>query len=103
MIDVCGAKRSGRIAEWCPSRIENVDRTTELLLGDKPEPLGFTERFFTRVQAYTAGYDRELGNLMHLSTALGGQMTWYAVPDSLKPLYSAHPVGALVFLRLRAH
>ena len=34
-----------------------------LLLGDHPEPPGFKERYFARVQAYTAGYDREIGNL----------------------------------------
>jgi hypothetical protein len=82
-------------------RIENVDRTTELLLGNNPEPPGFEERYFKRVQAYTAGYDREIGNLRHLSTALGGQMTWYGVPDVLKPFYGDHPVGVTLFLRVR--
>jgi hypothetical protein len=41
------------------TRIESVDRTNELLLGEVPVPAGFTERYFTRVQAYTAGSDRE--------------------------------------------
>src|SRR5882724_7066920 len=45
-----------RNAVW--SRIENVDRTDELLLGGNPLPPGFMEKYFTRVQAYTAGYDR---------------------------------------------
>ncbi len=39
--------------------------------------------YFTRVQAYTAGYEREVGHIPHLSTALGGQLTWYGVPDVL--------------------
>lgn len=84
------------------TRIENIDRTNELLLGDNPEPPGFTERYFTRVQAYTAGYDREIGHIPHLSTAIGGQLTWYGVPQSLQAIYGAHPVGAVLFLRLRA-
>jgi len=84
-------------------RLENVDRTNELLLGETPEPAGFNERYFTRVQAYTAGYEREVGHIPHLSTALGAQFTWYGVPDALKPTYGEHPVGGIVFLRIRPH
>ncbi|PYY20255.1 MAG: hypothetical protein DMG60_01145 [Acidobacteria bacterium] len=84
------------------TRIENVDRTNELLLGENPFPTGFQERFFTRVQAYTVGYDREIGNIPHLSTALGGQFTWYGVPDVLKTTYGSHPAGVTLFLRVRA-
>jgi len=85
------------------TRIENVDRTNELLIGENPLPPGFTERYFTRVQACTAGYDREIGHAPHLSTAVGGQVTLYGVPDMLKPTYGSNPVGVLVFVRLRAH
>ncbi len=88
-----------RNAVW--GRIENVDRTNELLLGENPEPSGFVERYFTRVQAYTAGYDRDLGHIPHLATAIGGQFEWYGVPAVLKPIYGAHPVGGVVFLRVR--
>jgi hypothetical protein len=83
------------------TRIENVDRSNALLLGEAPEPANFKERYFTRVQAYTAGYDRELGNFPHLSTAVGGQITWYSVPDTVKAIYGSHPVGGVLFLRLR--
>ncbi|HUO16093.1 MAG TPA: hypothetical protein VMX38_14005, partial [Verrucomicrobiae bacterium] len=84
------------------TRIENVDRTNELLAGEHPLPLGFVERYFARVQAYTAGYDRDLGRIPHLSTAIGGQITLYGVPEVLSPLYGAHPVSVTVSLRLRA-
>jgi len=90
-----------RNSAW--TRIENVDRTNELLLGENPFPPGFHERFFTRVQAYTVGYDREFGNIPHLSTAIGGQFTWYGVPNVLKTTYGSDPVGVTVFLRVRAH
>ena len=83
------------------TRIENVDRTNELLVGEHPLPPGFIERYFTRVQSYTAGYDRDLGHIPHLSTALGGQVTFYGVPDVLRPLYGAHPVSVTLSLRLR--
>jgi hypothetical protein len=85
------------------TRIENVDRTNELLLGENPEPVGFNERYFTRVQAYTVGYEREVGRIPHLATGLGAQFTWHGVPDVLRPTYGEHPVGGIVFLRLRPH
>jgi hypothetical protein len=52
-------------------------------------------RYFTRVRAYTAGYDREVGHIPHLSTAIGGQAMWYGVPDVLKPIYDSHPLGGV--------
>jgi hypothetical protein len=83
------------------TRIENVDRTNELLSQTGTLPAGFVERYFTRVQAYTFGYDRELGHTSHISTALGGQLTAYGVPAALSASYESHPFGAVVFLRLR--
>jgi len=82
-------------------KIENADRTNELLLGENPLPPGFTERYFARVQAYSAGYDREIGHIPHVSTALGAQVSWYGVPDVLKPTYGSHPLGVAAFLRVR--
>ncbi len=85
------------------TRLENVDRTNELLLGGNLLPPTFVERYFARVQAYTAGYDREIGHVPHVSMAIGGQFMWYGVPESLKPAYGAHPVTGIVFLRVRIH
>lgn len=84
------------------TRIENVDRTNELLTGENLLPSGFVERYFTRVQAYTFGYDRELAHLPHLSTALGGQFTSYGVPQNLTAIYGSHPFGVVAFMRIRA-
>jgi hypothetical protein len=92
--------RFGKNYSW--TRIENADRTNELLLGENSFPTNFQERYFARVQAYTLGYDRDIGNLPHLATALGVQFTWYGVPDVLTSAYGSHPVGANVFLRVRA-
>lgn len=92
-------KFAGRNSLW--TRIENADRTNELLLGENPLPPAFSERYFARVAAYTAGYDREIGNIPHLSSALGAQLTLYGVPAPLTPLYGSHPVGVVAFLRLR--
>ena len=84
------------------TRMENVDRTTELLLGENPEPPGFEEEPAGRVQAYTFGYDRDIDVLPHLRTALGAQVTAYTVGSRLRPVYGSDPAGVVVFLRLRA-
>ena len=84
------------------TRIENVDRTNLLLLGENPLPPGFAEHFLARIQAYTFGYDREFDFIPRISTAFGGQLTLYSAPASLGAIYGAHPAGALLFLRFRA-
>ena len=81
-------------------RIENVDRTNELLLRDIPEPPNFQESIIGRVQAYTVGYDRDF-MLPHLAIAPGAQLTVYSTPNFLKAQYGNHPVSAVVFLRFR--
>lgn len=83
------------------TRIENVDRTNELLLGENPLPPGFEEHFLARVQAYTLGYDREFDFIQRLSSAIGGQITLYGKPAFLDATYGAHPMGFLLFVRLR--
>jgi hypothetical protein len=83
-------------------RIENVDRTSELLFGKSPAPAGLEEEApLARVQAYTAGYDRDFHWIPGIATALGGQMTFYGAPESLRAIYGAHPLGAILFVRLR--
>jgi len=82
-------------------RIENVDRTNELLFRNIPESPNFSESIIGRVQAYTAGYDRDVDLIPHLATAIGAQLTAYSTPGSLKSQYGSHPVGAVVFMRFR--
>jgi len=82
-------------------RIENVDRTSELLLGKNPEPPGFEEKLLARIQAYTAGYDHDFPLIPGISSALGAQITVYGKPDSLTPIYGDHPAGFIVFVRFR--
>jgi hypothetical protein len=83
------------------SRVENVDRTNELLLGKQSEPAEFEEEFLARIQAYTIGYDRDFSLIPGLSTALGGQVTFYGKPDFLTPIYGQHPLGAILFIRVQ--
>jgi hypothetical protein len=83
------------------TRIENADRSNELILGGQPLPPGFREEPIGRVQAYTIGYSHDIDVVPHLASALGVQLTAYGVPDSLQPIYGAHPFGVVMFLRLR--
>jgi len=82
-------------------RIENAERTNELLLRNQFEPVDFGESTVGRVQAYTAGYDHDFGLIPHLATAIGGQFTLYSTPATLKAQYGSHPVGGVLFLRVR--
>ena len=83
------------------TRMENVDRTTELLLDERPVPRGFAEEPAGRVQAYTFGYDRDIDLVPHLASALGAQVTAYTVGSRLEPVYGSDPVGVSIFVRLR--
>jgi hypothetical protein len=83
------------------TRIENADRTSELLLGKQAEPPGFNEQFLARIQAYTVGYDHDFPFIRALSTALGAQVTFYGKPDFLTPIYGHHPAGVILFMRVR--
>jgi hypothetical protein len=83
------------------TRMEDVDRTTELLLGENTPPPGFEEEPAGRVQAYTFGYDRDIDLVPHLATALGAQVTAYTVGSRLEPVYGSDPMGVVVFLRIR--
>lgn len=83
------------------TRIEDAERSNELLLGENPVPPGFMEQPIGRVQGYTLGYDRDFAVVPHLSSALGAQVTVYGVPPVLQSAYGAHPAGVAVFLRIR--
>jgi hypothetical protein len=84
------------------TRIEDVDRTSELLLGEKPLPPGFTEKSAGRVQAYTFGYDRDVSaHLPHILAALGAQVTAYTPGAKLQPVYGTNPIGVVIYLRFR--
>jgi hypothetical protein len=90
---------SARNTIW--TRIENAQRSNELVLGESPLPSNFRERPIGAVQAYTFGYGRDFAIVPHLASA--AQFTTYGVPDRLAPIYGSHPLGVAVFLRLRPY
>lgn len=90
-----------RTRNYAWTRIENAERSNELIVGENPLPPGFEEKPIGHVQAYTFGYDRDFDFIPDLASAVGAQVTTYEVPVILRPIYGSHPVGVVVFLRLR--
>jgi hypothetical protein len=82
-------------AMW--TRIENVDRTTDLLGSATPPE----ESVIGRVQAYTVGYAHQLRRWANGSTELGAQFTGYSTPSTLVPLYGAHPFGVAAIFKVQ--
>lgn len=78
------------------TRIENVDRTTDLLGAAAPAE----ETVVGRVQAYTGGYAHHLYANRYGVAELGAQATFYDTPWPLRGLYGDHPVGVAAVLNL---
>jgi hypothetical protein len=79
------------------TRIENDDRTTDLLGAQAPPQ----ESVVGRVQAYTGGYARRIVSTGWSALELGAQGMLYTTPTKLLPLYGAHPVGVAAVLHWR--
>ncbi len=91
-----------RNRNWIWGRAESVDKDSSLLYEETPLVLLIDERRFARVQAYTAGYERELPAWGRwVSPALGAQLTVFHAPASLEPVYGSSPVGVQLFMRFR--
>lgn len=87
---------------WIWARIENVDRDRTLLVGERPEILEVEEDPVGRVQAYTAGYERDLPiGPSFLNIGLGVQATVYGLTPQMKAVYGDRPAGVTFFLHLR--
>jgi hypothetical protein len=78
-------------------RLENVDRTSDLLGSAAP----IDEAVIGRVQAYTAGYAHSVVSGNAGAAEIGAQWTGYTTPDRLIPEYDAHPWGVAAFVKFR--
>ena len=78
------------------TRIENVDRTTDLLGADAPAE----ETVIGRVQAYTGGYAYRFYRNRWSNYSIGAQSTLYTTPTPLQTLYGDHPVGVAAVLNI---
>lgn len=84
------------------ARAELVDKD-ELFAGEHEieEELARTAGSTFRIQAYTAGYTRDLGTFNHVETGIGANVSLYAIPDAIKPYYGDRPFGVNMYLRFR--
>ncbi len=87
-----GALRLRAQTVW--TRIENADRTTDLLGAAAPA----VESVVGRVQAYTGGYAHRIWSNRWSAAEIGAQATTYGVPASLTLIYGQHPVGVAAVL-----
>jgi hypothetical protein len=90
-----------RTRNYAWTRIENADRSNELILGEDLLPPNFHEQPIGRVQSYTFGYDRDIDLIPHVASAMGVQVTAYGVGNGLQPVYGSRPAGVAIFVRLR--
>jgi hypothetical protein len=87
---------------WIWGRAELADKDSTLLYEEAPFVLLVDERRYARVQAYTAGYERELPRATNwLKQGIGGQFTGFVAPRNLEPVYGSHPWGVQLFVRMR--
>jgi len=78
------------------TRLENVDRTTDLLGAAAP----IEETVIGRVLAYTGGYAHHLYSNHWSVYELGAQATRYTTPTPLVSTYGNHPVGFAAVLNV---
>ncbi|MBZ5724444.1 MAG: hypothetical protein LAP87_05555 [Acidobacteriia bacterium] len=87
---------------WLWGRAESADKDSTILFEEAPFVLLVDEQRLARVQAYTAGYERELPvNIRLLTAGTGAQFTVYHAPPVLAPIYGSHPFGMQLFVRVR--
>jgi hypothetical protein len=85
-----------RGAHWFWQRFENTDKDATLLGSDEEDRAG-------RVSALTVGYGHELPRLAaNVSMMLGAQVMIFRPDEAFRPVYGSMPLGAQVFLRVRA-
>jgi hypothetical protein len=88
--------------DFLTGRLELVDKN-ELFAYDHELEHEIAERFGNtfRIQAYTAGYTRDIDLIRNLETGIGANVTAYVTPSSLNQFYGEHPWGVSMFLRVR--
>jgi hypothetical protein len=84
----------GRHGVW--GRIENVDRTSDLLGAAAPSE----ETEIGRVAAFTGGYAYRVLRTKAGAFDVGGQGTVYRTPNAFNGLYGAHPNGVALVLHV---
>ncbi|HXH94357.1 MAG TPA: hypothetical protein VNN25_22460 [Thermoanaerobaculia bacterium] len=83
---------------YVAARAEAVDK--DELFAEQNVPPAIEHGLF-RVKALTLGYSRDLLTTSEITGALGGNVTFYSLPDAIKPFYGSSPHSVYFFIRLR--
>ena len=88
--------------DFLTARVEVVEKD-ELFANDHDleHRLALTAGSVFRIQAYTAGYTRDIATVRALEAGIGANVTAYSIPSAIKPYYGDHPWGVNVFMRFR--
>jgi hypothetical protein len=81
-------------------RFERTDVETEILLFPNIVHVPHPGELVDTVRAFTFGSVRDVATIRGLSLGLGGDVTFYSVPEILQNTHDAHPVSFHVFLRV---
>ena len=81
-------------------RFEHTDVETEILLFPNIVHVPHPGELVDTVLGFTIGSVRDLARIRGLALGLGGDVTFYGVPEILQNTHDAHPVSFHVFLRL---
>lgn len=60
-----------------------------------------TGKPYFNINSYVVGYTRDIGTFHNAETGIGANLSFYGIPDAIKPYYGDHPVGVNVYLRVR--
>jgi len=88
--------------DFLTGRVEVVDK--DELFANNPgleEQVTRTAGSTFRIQAYTAGYTRDIGSFDSVEAGVGANFSVYGVPAAIKTYYGDHPWGANIYLRFR--
>ena len=87
---------------YLTGRFEFVDKDELFVDSEDPYVLANDlENQVFKIKAFTAGYSRNFDLIKGFETGFGGNVTLYAKPSVLDPVYGKHPTGVYFYFRLR--
>jgi hypothetical protein len=93
-----GTQKRGRWSWY--GRFERTEVETEILLFPSVVHVPHPGELVDTVQAFTVGSVRDVATIRGLALGVGGDVTFYGVPDILENTHDAWPVSFHVFLRV---
>lgn len=94
-----GTRRAGATALF--GRAELLQLETSVLLDDHHAAGAAGDTLASTLGALTFGGAHDVAQLRDVNVSIGGAVTGYAVPSSLRATHGSHPVSLQIFVRLR--